>query len=214
MNILDDCFGWLFQITFPDDCSRWLFRMTIPDAYFRWLFQMTVPGWLFVIQGLIQILATNSYFYGRFLFQPIIRLIGTTTDSFLNHGFLLQNYSPDPPLTEISHWKHLPTTACVKTFHVTAKGMRHKCFLKISKLYQCASGRRFYADWTLISFSIFKLLHFRNIAVLKSHEKLKLHFTYSFIVKQQIRNICYISSIKNFENYYFFRVKYVLSEYI
>ena len=97
MNILDDCFRWLFQMIFPDDCSRWLFRMTIPDAYFRWLFQMTVPGWLFVIQGLIQILATNLYFHGRFLFQPIIRLIGPTTDSFLNGGFLLQNYGPDPP---------------------------------------------------------------------------------------------------------------------
>ena len=114
MTVLDDCFGCLFQMSFLDDCSRWLFRMTILDAYFRRLFQMTVLddysgrlfqmtfpddcfGWLILIQRLIHILATNLYFHGRFLFQPIIWLIGPTTDSFLNHGFLLQNYGPDPP---------------------------------------------------------------------------------------------------------------------
>ena len=135
MNILDDCFRWLFrmtvpddysgclfQMTVPDDCLEWLFRMTVPDEYFGWLFRMLISDdydcsgwlfqmpisddyfewqfripisddfseWLFVIQQLIRILATNSYFHGRFLFQPIIRLIGPTTDSFLSDGFLLQ----------------------------------------------------------------------------------------------------------------------------
>ena len=48
----------------------------------------------FVIQGLIRILATNSYFDGRFLFQLII---GLKTDLSLNDGFLQHNCSPDPP---------------------------------------------------------------------------------------------------------------------
>ena len=116
--ISDACFRWLFQVTVPDDyfeClfqmpisddfSRWLFRMTISDAS-EWQFRITVPdeyfGCLFqmtcfIIPRLIRILATNLCFRGRFLFQPIIRLIGPTTDSFLNDGFLLQNYGPDPP---------------------------------------------------------------------------------------------------------------------
>ena len=110
MTISDACFRWLFQMTIPDDYFRWLFRMPISDDCSRWLFRMTIPGayfqmtfpdecsgWLFVIQRLIRILATNWYFHGRFLFQPIIRLIGPTTDSFLNDGFLLQNYDPDSP---------------------------------------------------------------------------------------------------------------------
>ena len=78
----------------------------VSEAYFRWLFRMTVSvycssndyfGCLFVIPRLILILPTNSYFHGRFLFQPIIQLIGPTTDWFLNDGFLLHNYGPDPP---------------------------------------------------------------------------------------------------------------------
>ena len=124
MIILDDCVRWLFRmrvsdyfsgwlsrmtvpgdyfgsIQMADGCFRWLFRMTIPDDYSGCLFQMTFPddcsGWLFVIQLQIQILATNSYFHARFLLQPIIRLIGPTTDLFLKDGFLLQNYGPDPP---------------------------------------------------------------------------------------------------------------------
>ena len=126
ITVPEDCFGCLFQMTIPDYCSGWLFWMPISDAYFRWLFQMTVPndyfgclqmtvsdycfrwtfwmlvsgdfsGWLFLIPWLIRILATNSYFHGRFLFQPIIRLIGPTTDSILNDVFLLQNYGPGPP---------------------------------------------------------------------------------------------------------------------
>ena len=101
MTDSDEYFGWLFRMTVSDDFSRWLFQMTISDDYSRCLFQMTFSddcsGWLFLIQRLIQILATNLYFHGRFLFQPIIRLIGPTTDSFLNDGFLLQNYGPDPP---------------------------------------------------------------------------------------------------------------------
>ena len=126
ITIPEDYFGCLFQKTIPGYCSGWLFRMPISDAYFRWIFQMTVPndyfgclrmtvsdycsrwifpmlvsddfsGWLFVIPPMICILATNPCFHGRFLFQPIIRLIGPTTDSFLNGGFLLQNYDPNPP---------------------------------------------------------------------------------------------------------------------
>ena len=54
-------------------------------------------GWLFVIPRLTRILAANPYFHGRFPFQSIIRLIGPKTDLFLNDGFLLQNYGPDPP---------------------------------------------------------------------------------------------------------------------
>ena len=125
MTVSDYCSRRLFRMPVSDDYSGLLFRMTILDAYFRWLFQMTVPndyfrclrmavpdycsrwifwmfvsddfsGWLFVIPRLILISATNSYFQFRFLFQPIIRLIGPTTDSFLNDGFLLQNYGPDP----------------------------------------------------------------------------------------------------------------------
>ena len=101
ITVPDDYFGCLFQMTFPDDCSEWLFRMPISDYFSRWLFRITVQdeyfGCLFVIPRLILILPTNSYFHGRFLFQPIIRLIGPTTDSFLNDGFQLQNYGPDPP---------------------------------------------------------------------------------------------------------------------
>ena len=40
---------------------------------------------------------TNLHFHGLFLFQPVVRLIGPTTDSFLNDGLLLQNYGPYPP---------------------------------------------------------------------------------------------------------------------
>ena len=91
-------------MTFPDDCSEWLFRM-LPNDWFGLLFQINISdacsddffGWLFVIPLLIRILATNSYFHGRSLFQAIIRLIGPTTDSILNDGFLLQNHGPDPP---------------------------------------------------------------------------------------------------------------------
>ena len=101
MTFMDDCSGWLFRMTIPDAYFRWLLQMTISDVYSGCLFQMTFPdycsGWLFVIQRLIRILATNLYFHGQFLFQPIIRLIGPTTDSFLNDSFLLQNYGPDPP---------------------------------------------------------------------------------------------------------------------
>ena len=112
MTMSDSCFRWLFRITVPNDyfeclfqmtfpggCSEWLFRMPISDDFSRWLFRITVPdeyfGCLFVIPRLILILPTNSYFHGRFLFQPIIRLMSPTTDSFLNDGFLLQNYGPD-----------------------------------------------------------------------------------------------------------------------
>ena len=42
--------------------------MTFPDDYFGILFQMNILD------------ATNSYFPGGFLFQPIIRLIGPATD--------------------------------------------------------------------------------------------------------------------------------------
>ena len=101
ITVPDDYFGCLFQMNIPDYCSGWLFRMPISDDFSRWLFRITVPDeyfeCLFVIPRLILILATNSYFHGRFLSQPIIRLIGPTTDSFLNDGFLLQNYGPDPP---------------------------------------------------------------------------------------------------------------------
>ena len=83
-----ETFTFLKFVPISDDFSRWLFRNTVPDEYF---------GCLFVIPRLILILATNSYFHGRFLFQPIIGLIGPTTDSLLNDGFLLQNYGPDPP---------------------------------------------------------------------------------------------------------------------
>ena len=62
-------------MTFPDDCS---------------------------FPRLTRVLAASPYFHGRFLFQPIIRLIGPTTDSFLNDGFLLQNYGPDPPIKKRS----------------------------------------------------------------------------------------------------------------
>ena len=107
ITVPDDYFGCLFEMTFPDDFSRWLFqmtvgclRMTVSDYCSRWIFRMLVSndfsGWLFVIPRLIRILAANPYIHGRFLFQPIIRLIGPTTDSFLNDGFLLQNYGPDP----------------------------------------------------------------------------------------------------------------------
>ena len=104
MTVLDYCSGWLFRMPISDYFSRWLFRMTISGAYFsdfsRWPFRKTVPGkyfgCLFVIPRLILILATNSYFHGRFLFQPIIRLIGPTIYLFLNDGFLLQNYGPIP----------------------------------------------------------------------------------------------------------------------
>ena len=118
---------WLPEMTISDACFRLLFRMTvritIEDVYFGWPFGMTIPddwsAWIyrpegakwkqsldyllfkgrfqsrsFVIPWPFRILATNSYFYGRFLFQTII---GTTTDSFLNDVFLLQNYGPDPP---------------------------------------------------------------------------------------------------------------------
>ena len=101
MTIPDYYSECLFQMTFPDNCSEWLFRMPISDDFSRRLFRITVPdeylGCLFVILRLILILPTNSYFHGRFLFQPIIRLIGPTTDSFLNGGFLLQNFDPDLP---------------------------------------------------------------------------------------------------------------------
>ena len=59
--------------------------------------------WIFIISRLIRILATNLYFNGRFLFQPIIPLIGPTTDSILNDGFLLQNHGPDLPW----YWLHV-----------------------------------------------------------------------------------------------------------
>ena len=92
---------WLFRMRVSDDCSEWLFRMPISADFSRWLVWITVPdehfGCLFVIPRLILISPTNSYFHIRFLFQPIIRLIGPTTDSFWNDGFLLQNYGPDPP---------------------------------------------------------------------------------------------------------------------
>ena len=100
MPISDAYFRWLFQMivwclrmTVSDYCSRWIFRIL-----FQMTFQMTVRN-----------STTDSHFsdqsvfprsistYYTFLFQPIIRLIGATTDSFLNDGFLLQNYGSDPP---------------------------------------------------------------------------------------------------------------------
>ena len=104
ITVPEDYFGCLFQITISGYCSGWLFQMPISDAYFRWLFQMTVSndyfgclrmtisdygsrsifwmlvsdnfsGWLFVIPRLIRILAINPCFHGRFLFQPIVRLL-------------------------------------------------------------------------------------------------------------------------------------------
>ena len=114
-SISDACFRGLFQMTFPDDCLNDYFgclRMTVSDYCSRWIFRRLVsddfPGWLFVIPRLIRILATNSYFHGRFLFQPITQLIGPTTDSILNDCFLLQNYGPDPSLIyrpEEAKWK-------------------------------------------------------------------------------------------------------------
>ena len=110
ITVLDDYFGCLFQMPISDDFSRWLsdasewpFQVTVPDEYFGCLFQMT-------FQMTVRNSTTDSYFsdqsvfprsistYYTFLFQPIIRrLIGATTDSFLNDGFLLQNYGSDPP---------------------------------------------------------------------------------------------------------------------
>ena len=101
MPISDYCSRWLFRINIPDIYFRSLFQMTAPYNYSGWLFWMTSPddcsGWLSVIQQLIRILVTSSYFHDRFLFQPIIRLIGPTTDLFLNDGFRLQNYGTDSP---------------------------------------------------------------------------------------------------------------------
>ena len=101
ITVSDDFFGWLFRMTISDHYSGCLFQMTVPDDYFGWLFRMPISDdfsrWLFVTQRLNRILATNSYFHGWFLFQPIIRLIGPMTDSFLNDGFLLQKYGPDLP---------------------------------------------------------------------------------------------------------------------
>ena len=109
-TVPDNYFGCLFRMTFLDACSELLFRMPISDDFSRWLFRITVPdeyfGCLFVIPGLILILATNSYFHGRFLFQPIIRLIGPTTDSFLNDGFLLKNYGPNAPWYHTVEYLH------------------------------------------------------------------------------------------------------------
>ena len=112
MTISDAYFRCLFQMNFPDDSSEWLFRMppndsfglmfqmNISDACFRWLFRMTVRN-----STTDFILATNPCFHGRFLFQPIIRLIGPTTDSFLNGGFLLQSYGSNPPwCTTYAKW--------------------------------------------------------------------------------------------------------------
>ena len=53
-RLMFQCFGCLFQMTFPDDCFGLLFQMTISEnAYFRCLFQMAAPydnfGWLFRI---------------------------------------------------------------------------------------------------------------------------------------------------------------------
>ena len=100
MTIFDAYFRCLFQMTFPDDFSRWLsdasellFQITVPDEYFGCFFQMTFPDDCSFAR-LIRVLAVSPYFHGRFLFQPIIRLIGPTTDSFLSDGFLLQNYGP------------------------------------------------------------------------------------------------------------------------
>ena len=59
---------------------------------FRWLFRMTVRN-----------STTDSYFSDQFVFPRSILissnhwLIGPTTDSILNDGFLLQNHGPDPP---------------------------------------------------------------------------------------------------------------------
>ena len=117
MPVSDDYFGLLFRMTISNAYFRCLFQMTfiqmtVPNDYFgclrmtvsdycsRWIFWMLASEnfsrWLFVIPRLISILATNPCFHGRFLFQPIVRLIRPTTDSFLNDGFLLQNYGPDP----------------------------------------------------------------------------------------------------------------------
>ena len=103
ITVLDDYFGCLFQMPISDDFSRWLPDASewLSDYCSRWIFRMLASndfsGWLLVIPRLILILAANPYFHGRFLFQPIIRLIGPTADLFLNGGFLLQNYGPDPP---------------------------------------------------------------------------------------------------------------------
>ena len=87
MTVPNDYFGCL-RMTDSNYCYRLIFRMLVSDDF---------SEWLFVIPRLIHILATNSYFHGRFPFQPIIRLIGPTTDSIFNDGFLLQNCGPDPP---------------------------------------------------------------------------------------------------------------------
>ena len=107
-TIWDACFSWLFRMSVPDEYFGCLFqmtvarlRMTVSDYCSRRIFQILVSndfsGWLFVIPRLIRILAANPYFHGQFLFQTIIRLIGPTTDSFLNDSFLLQNYGRDSP---------------------------------------------------------------------------------------------------------------------
>ena len=115
-TVPDDYFGCLFQMTFPDDDSDitiqdyfGLFWMTIPNDWFAWLYRPEEEKWKwglnhllfkrrlrsrpFVIPRPLRISATNLYFHGRFLFQPII---GLPTDWFLNDGFLMQNYGPDP----------------------------------------------------------------------------------------------------------------------
>ena len=135
MALPDDNFGWLFRMTVPDDYfewlfwmpiskdfSRWLFRMTIRmtvlDYCSRWLFRMPVSDdfsrWLFVIPRPFCNSTTDSSFNEQFVFPRLIPISSNhsidwpTTDSFLNDGFLLQNYDPGPPFQVLVRGWSLP----------------------------------------------------------------------------------------------------------
>ena len=122
MTVMDACFRWLFRmtvlVTISDGYFRCLIQVTVPDNYLGWLFRMLISDdcsrWLFrilfrclfltTVRMTVRDSTTDLYFSDQFIFPRPIRI--STNHSadwyhdwflFLNDGFLLQNYGPNPP---------------------------------------------------------------------------------------------------------------------
>ena len=87
MTFPDDCFGLLFQMTISDTCFRWLFRITVPDDYIGSLYQMTFPDGSFGL--LFQMNISDSYFSNQFVFPRSSIPISTNHSADWSHDWFV-----------------------------------------------------------------------------------------------------------------------------
>ena len=79
------------------------------------------------------------------------------------------------------------------------------CFWEISKLYRRTSGRHFYANWTLINrFFYIQKSPLPKYCCFQMPQKVLIYILLFLLSwNNEIRNICHVSSLTNFENCYF-----------